>query len=176
MGGKAVLGGAMLGLLFTGIVALLIFIAHRRLPYRKMLILTGVMLGFVLLVMVGEQAQEMQLAHWIPTTPINLLANVIPPWMGLWSSIFPTAKTLVAQLLVAILVVGSYFLARRLTANSSVCQDEASVILNHVAGCPMAAINSEQTMPDKCPQCGMKTVRKLKAGSGPGSQSVTSAK
>ena len=26
------------------------------------------MLGGVLLVMVGEEAQEMQLAHWIPTT------------------------------------------------------------------------------------------------------------
>ena len=65
MGGKAVLGGALLGLFFTGIVAALTFVAHRKLPYRKMLVLTGVMLGVVLLVMVGEQAQEMQQAHWI---------------------------------------------------------------------------------------------------------------
>jgi high-affinity iron transporter len=155
MGGKAVLGGAMLGLFFTGIVALLTFIAHRRLPYRKMLILTGVMLGFVLLVMVGEQAQEMQLAHWIPTTPIDSLTNVIPPWMGLWFSIFPTVETLLAQLLAVILVVGSYFLARRLTANPPACQDEASVILNHAAGCPMASLVAGQSVPDKCPQCGM---------------------
>src|SRR6266853_3441028 len=80
MGGKAVLGGALLGLVFTGIVAVLTFVAHRRLPYRKMLVLTGVMLGVVLLVMVGEQAQEMQLAHWIPTTPINALTALIPAW------------------------------------------------------------------------------------------------
>ena len=86
MGGKAVLGGALVGLFFTGIVAVLTFIAHRRLPYRKMLILTGVMLGVVLLVMVGEQAQEMQLAHWIPTTQIERLVNFIPAWMGLWFS------------------------------------------------------------------------------------------
>jgi hypothetical protein len=45
------------------------------------------MLGVVLLVMVGEQAQEMQLAHWIPTTPINALTPLIPTWMGLWFSI-----------------------------------------------------------------------------------------
>ena len=79
-----------------------------------MLILTGVMLGFVLLVMVGEQAQEMQLAHWIPTTQIGWLK--IPDWAGLWFSIFPTVETLVAQLLAAFFVVGSYFLARRKTA------------------------------------------------------------
>jgi high-affinity iron transporter len=109
MGGHVVLGGAALGLLLSGIVAVLTFVAHHRLPYRKMLILTGIMLGIVLLVMVGEQAQEMQLAHWIPTTQINSLANVIPPWMGLWFSVFPTVETLIAQLLAAILVVGSYF-------------------------------------------------------------------
>jgi high-affinity iron transporter len=117
MGGKIVLAGALFGLFFSGIVAVLTFVAHRKLPYRKMLILTGVMLGFVLLVMVGEQAQEMQLAHWIPTTQINWLANKIPAWAGLWFSIFPTVETLVAQLLAAFLVVGSYFLARRKTSS-----------------------------------------------------------
>ena len=159
MGGKAVLGGAMLGLFFTGLVALLTFIAHRRLPYRKMLVLTGVMLGVVLLVMVGEQAQEMQLAHWIPTTQIERLVNVMPAWLGLWFSIFPTVETLLAQLLAAILVVGSYFLARRLTATAPACQDEASVILSHAAGCPMAALDAGHAKPDKCSHCGMKTVR-----------------
>ena len=58
-----------------------------------MLVLTGIMLGGVLLVMVGEQAQEMQLAHWLPTTPIPWLANLIPGWMGLWFSVFPTVET-----------------------------------------------------------------------------------
>jgi high-affinity iron transporter len=38
----------------------------------------------VLQMMVGEQAQEIQLAHWIPTTPISRLEDVIPAWMGLW--------------------------------------------------------------------------------------------
>jgi high-affinity iron transporter len=113
MGGKIVLVGALLGLFFTGIVALLTFVAHRKLPYRKMLVLTGVMLGFVLLVMVGEQAQEMQLAGWIGTTQISWLAKLIPDWMGLWLSVFPTVQTLVAQAIAAILVVGSYLASRR---------------------------------------------------------------
>jgi high-affinity iron transporter len=112
MGGKIVLFGSLLGLFFTGIVALLTFVAHKRLPYRKMLVVTGVMLGFVLLVMVGEQAFEMQQAGWIRTTQIDWLANKIPAWAGVWFSVFPTVQTLVAQAIALILVVGSYFAAR----------------------------------------------------------------
>src|SRR5213075_2378736 len=67
LGGGVVLKGALLGLLLTGMVAVLTFVLQQRLPYRRMLITTGILLGVVLLVMVGEQAQEMQLAHWIPT-------------------------------------------------------------------------------------------------------------
>lgn len=157
MGGKSVLGGALLGLFFTGIVAMLTFVVHRKLPYRKMLVLTGIMLGVVLLVMVGEQAQEMQLAHWIPTTTIRPLANIIPPWIGLWFSIFPTVETLVAQSLAAILVVGSYFLARGKTAPP--CQDETQVILGHTVDCPMDSFEKGQCKMDDCPKCGMKLIR-----------------
>src|ERR1700731_1490394 len=84
LGGSVVLKGALLGLLLSGMVAVLTFLLQQHLPYRKMLITTGVLLGVVLLVMVGEQGQEMQLAHWIPTTPIPSLENVIRPWMGMW--------------------------------------------------------------------------------------------
>jgi high-affinity iron transporter len=112
LGGTPVLYGVSIGLALTTIVGVLTFVAHRRLPYRRMLVFTGVMLGLVLLVMVGEQAQEMQLARWLPTTPIAPLDGVIPGWMGLWFAVFPTVETLAAQLLAAALVVGSYFLAR----------------------------------------------------------------
>ena len=119
MGGKTVLTGALFGLFFTAIVAVLTFVAHRKLPYRKMLVATGVMLGFVLLVMVGEQAFEMQQAGWIRTTQIDSLAKIIPPWAGVWFSVFPTVQTLVAQALAAVLVIGSYFAARLQTAKLS---------------------------------------------------------
>jgi hypothetical protein len=62
--------------------------------------------------MVGEQAQEMQLAHWIPTTQIGWLVNYVPPWVNMWFAVFPTYETMVAQLLAAVLVVGSYYAAR----------------------------------------------------------------
>jgi high-affinity iron transporter len=114
LGGGVVLKGAVLGMILTAIVAALTFVLQQRLPYRKMLITTGILLGGVLLVMVGEQAQEMQLAHWISTTPIDSLKNYIPPWMGLWFAVFPTVETLVAQFIAAVLVIGSYYAARHL--------------------------------------------------------------
>ncbi len=118
LGGRPVLYGALLGLFLSGVIAVLTFLAHRQLPYRRMLVVTGALLGGVLLVMVGEQAQEMQLAHWLPTTPIPWLTDVLPAWMGLWLSLFPTFETLVAQAIAAALVIGSYVVSRRLSAHT----------------------------------------------------------
>jgi high-affinity iron transporter len=118
LGGNVVLKGALLGLVLSGMVAVLTFVLQQRLPYRKMLITTGILLGVVLLVMVGEQAQEMQLAGWIGRTEIPALARVIPPWMGMWFAIFPTVETLAAQSLAAVLVVGSYYAARKMKQSS----------------------------------------------------------
>jgi high-affinity iron transporter len=116
LGGGVVLKGALLGLLLSGMVAMLTFVLQQRLPYRKMLITTGVLLGVVLLVMVGEQAQEMQLAHWISRTEIPWLVNILPAWLGMWFAVFPTYETLIAQGLAAVLVGGSYYAARHLVA------------------------------------------------------------
>src|SRR5204862_3366907 len=118
LGGGVILKGTLLGLLLSAMVAVLTFVLQQRLPYRKMLITTGVLLGVVLLVMVGEQAQEMQLAHWIPTTTVPVLANVIPGWMSLWFAVFPTYETIVAQLIAVFVVLGSYYAAKRLSVVS----------------------------------------------------------
>ena len=62
-------------------------------------------------------------AHWISRTNISWLANVISTWMGMWFAVFRTYETIAAQLLAAILVVGSYYAAshvrRRARAASS---------------------------------------------------------
>jgi hypothetical protein len=104
--------------------------------------------------MVGEQAQEMQLAHWIPTTEISSLKNVIPPWLGLWFSVFPTRETLIAQLLAATVVIGSYFLARRITAPP--CQSKTVADFGHAADCPLDTLEKGQCKMEQCPKCGVK--------------------
>jgi high-affinity iron transporter len=114
MGHGTVLVGALIGCALTAVMAGLTFWAHKRLPYRKMLIATGVLLGIVLLVMVGEEVNEMQLANWISTTNIAWMAKITPDWAGVWFSVFPNVETIAAQVIAAVLVVGSYFLSGKL--------------------------------------------------------------
>ncbi|HET6385074.1 MAG TPA: FTR1 family protein [Armatimonadota bacterium] len=109
-GNDVILGGAAIGVGLTLIVGALSFLGHRSLPYKKMLVYTGVLLGIVLLVMVGESVQEMQQAHWISTTSIGVS---FPGWLGLWFSVFPNVQSLAAQAFAALLVIGSYFVAGR---------------------------------------------------------------
>ena len=59
-GSHVVLEGTLIGLALTTLVGFLTFAMHYKLPYKRMLVLTGVMLGGVLIVMVGESIQEMQ--------------------------------------------------------------------------------------------------------------------
>ncbi len=105
-GAGTVLEGVALGLSLTAVVGVITFLVHKHMPYKRMLVLTGVMLGIVLIVMVGESVQEMQLAGWLPETTVAL---AIPGWVGLWFAVFPTVEGLVAQVLAAALVLGSYF-------------------------------------------------------------------
>ena len=130
LGNGPVFLGAGLGLVFATGMALLTFVAHRKLPHRRMLVFTGILLGIVLIVMVGEQVQEMQLAGWIPATTILALDHAIPNWMGMWLSIFPTVETLGAQCSAAGLVLGSYFVASR--SRTKTARRENSIAGLHV--------------------------------------------
>ena len=109
-GSVTVLEGVAVGLVLTLVAGAITFSAQHRLPYRRMLVATGILLGFVLLVMVGESVQEMQLAGWIPATSIGVN---FPGFVGLWFATFPTVEGLVAQAGAAALVLGSYFVAER---------------------------------------------------------------
>ena len=96
-GAGVVLEGVTIGLLFTAAVGVLTFALHQRLPYKRLLIITGVMLLFVLIVAVGEEVNEMQLAGWIGTSEISWLH--IPGWMGTWFSLFNNWETFAGQFL-----------------------------------------------------------------------------
>ena len=110
-GSWTVLEGVAVGLVLTAAVGAITFMFQQRLPYRRMLVATGVLLGFVLLVMVGESVQELQLAGWLPTHELGVS---FPGFMGLWFAAFPTVEGLVAQVLAALLVVGSYVVAEEI--------------------------------------------------------------
>jgi high-affinity iron transporter len=111
-GSSVVLEGVAIGSLFTGAVGVLTFGLHQRLPYKRLLVITGVLLLSVLLVAVGEEVNEMQLAGWIGTSEIPWLH--IPGWMGTWFSLFNNWETFAGQLIALALVLGSYVAAQYL--------------------------------------------------------------
>ena len=105
---RATVVGALLGLPRPRAVAVVTFKLQRKLPYKRMLIVTGVLLAFVLVVMVGATVRTMQGAGWIPIHSIDV---EIPYWVGTWLGVFPTVETLGAQSLALVFVIGSYFAA-----------------------------------------------------------------
>jgi len=107
-GGSAVFFGVLLGLGGTAIVGLLTFYLHHKLPYKRMLVLTGVLLGLVLVVMIGGTARTLQSLGWIPTTPLPI---AFPDWWARWFELVPTYETVAIQLLAGAFVVGSYYAA-----------------------------------------------------------------
>ena len=110
-GTATVLEGAGLGLAMTFAVGAVTFYFQRKLPYKKMLIVTGVFIGFVLVVMVGQTVRTMQGTGWVPITPLEV---DLPYWPGLWLGVYPTVETIGAQIAAAIFVIGSYFLAQEM--------------------------------------------------------------
>ena len=110
-GSATVMEGVAIGLAATAAVGVVTFWLHHKLPYRKMLILTGVLVGFVLVVMIGGTALSFAELGWIPQHPTPF---TVPEWMGSWFEIYPYWETIGAQLLAAGFAVGSYFLAEEL--------------------------------------------------------------
>ncbi|HTK09031.1 MAG TPA: FTR1 family protein [Ktedonobacteraceae bacterium] len=111
LGGTVVFFGAMVGVLFSAILAFLSFVGNQHVPYKRMLVLTGALLAIVLFIMVGEQVFEMEQAGWFSAAPIGWL-SWIPDWAGIWLSIFPDWFSFFAQVVAILLVIGSYFFSR----------------------------------------------------------------
>lgn len=110
-GTLSVLIGTVLGLAATFAVGYVIFQVQTKLPVKKMLIVTAVMLGAVLLIMVGNTTHALQVVGWLPTHPLRFVE--FPYWAGLWFGFYATWEGLLLQAVSAIFVGGSYFLAER---------------------------------------------------------------
>ena len=108
-GALTVLQGVALGMASVVGVFFLVITLERKLPHKKLLIATGVLITGVLVVMVGTTVQTMQKVGWLGVTPIQGLE--LPYWVGLWLGVFPTWQGLIAQTAAVVFVVGSYVAA-----------------------------------------------------------------
>jgi high-affinity iron transporter len=110
-GTPTVLEGVGIGLAGTAAVGIATFLLQQKLPYKRMLVVTGVLLGVVLVVMVGGSARTLQDLGWLSSTPFSVR---FPDWWARWFELVPTWETVGAQVLAALLVVGSYVVAEHI--------------------------------------------------------------
>ncbi len=115
-----VLQGVAMGSLGVILVGLLTFKLQRKLPYRQMLVITGILIGGVLLVMVGNTLHVLQAVNWLTITPVAGLS--LPYWLGLWFGLFPTWEGIAGQAAAALFVIGSYYLAEHTTRRNRYTQ------------------------------------------------------
>lgn len=111
-GPAVVLQGVAFGSLAVIVVGMITFKVQARLPYKKMLVWTGVLIGAVLMTMVGKTIHVMQAVGWMGITPVAGLQ--LPYQAGLWFGVYSTWQGIIAQLLAAVFVIGSYYLAEYL--------------------------------------------------------------
>jgi high-affinity iron transporter len=87
-GMRPVLLGLALGGLFIGAVGFAVFSIGAKLPYRKMLVVTGVLVVFVLFTFIGSTVRLFQTVGWLPIHPVPGLE--LPAWVGVWLGLYPT--------------------------------------------------------------------------------------
>jgi len=111
-GSAVVLTGVAIGLAATVLVGWLVFGLQARLPHKKMLIVTGIFIGAVLLMMVGNTVHVLQVVGWLPVHPLGWVS--FPYWSGMWLGLYATWEGIALQAAAGIFVIGSYFLAEHL--------------------------------------------------------------
>jgi high-affinity iron transporter len=104
-----VLTGVIGASLAVALVGMIVFRLQKNLPYMKILVITGILIGSVLLQMVGSTVHVLQVVGWLP---IHVIAGLdLPYWLGTWFGIYPTWEGLGLQLAAMVFVIGSYYLA-----------------------------------------------------------------
>lgn len=85
---RPVLIGLGIGLAIVSGLGLGVFYIGAKLPYRKLLIITGMLVITVLVTFLGSTVRLFQTVGWLSIHPITWLE--IPSWMGTWLGIYPS--------------------------------------------------------------------------------------
>ncbi len=103
---KAVSVGFAIGLLFVGGIGATVFIVGAKLPYRKLLVITGVLVVSIMVTFLGSTVRLFQTVGWMPIHSITGLH--IPSWMGLWLGLYPSWEGLLIPPLGLAYVAGAW--------------------------------------------------------------------
>lgn len=130
-GAWTVIQGTLLGLAGVFLVGFITFRLQSRLPYKDMLIVTGVLISLVLVIMVGNTVHILQLVGWMPLHPIRWLT--LPYWMGMWFGVYPTWEGIGLQAAALAFVLGSYFVAERMEKSKPAAEPSVAAALPQIA-------------------------------------------
>ena len=113
---SSVLLGVLAGFVFIGTIGTLIIFFGAKLPYRKLLVVTGILVVSIMVTFLGSAVRLFQTVGWMPVHPVPGLD--LPNWVGVWLGIYPSWEGLLIPPL-ALVYVGGAWLYMKLTATSA---------------------------------------------------------
>ena len=129
---KPVLQGIGIGGFVIGVMGVAVFYVGSKLPYRKMLIYTGMLVLLVLFTFLGSTTRLFQTVGWLPVHPIPGFS--LPNWTGVWLGLYPTWEGMIAPFL-AFVYVGAAWLWVKFTSRKA----RAAALKNAPDGKPATA-------------------------------------
>ncbi len=105
-----VLIGVLAAAAFIALLVVLIFKFGARLPYRKLLVVTGVLVVSIMVTFLGSTVRLFQTVGWLPIHPIPWLH--LPAWTGQWLGLYPSWEGILIPPLALVYVGGAWLWVR----------------------------------------------------------------
>ncbi len=102
----SVLLGALAGFAFIGTVGALIIFFGAKLPYRKLLVVTGLLVVSIMVTFVGSAVRLFQTVGWLPVHPLPGIT--FPDWVGGWLGLYPSWEGVLIPPLALVYVGGAW--------------------------------------------------------------------
>ena len=100
----AVAAGSGIAVIFLVLIGALTFRYGVKLPYRKLMVLTGLLVVSIMVTFIGSTVRLFQTVDWMPIHPIYSLH--LPNWAGLWLGLYPSWEGLLIPPLALVYVGG----------------------------------------------------------------------
>ena len=108
--------GVAVGAVFIALVGGLTFTFGVKLPYRRLLVITGVLVVSIMVSFLGSTVRLFQTVSWLPVHPVPGLH--VPTWAGLWMGLYPSWEGLLIPPLALVYVVGAWLYMKWASARS----------------------------------------------------------
>jgi high-affinity iron transporter len=113
---SAVLIGSGVAVLFLILIGAMTFRYGVKLPYRKLMVLTGALVVSIMVTFIGSTVRLFQVVNWMPIHPVYSLH--LPNWSGLWLGLYPSWEGLLIPPL-ALVYVGGVWLFNKLRSRKA---------------------------------------------------------